>query len=510
MDVVAERFQTRVGATGQVGVAHGLGVLPKAHVHSHPDLLDQAAKRLRGRGGATYLALVLGDLASLVVVTAGTTIVAKWLGLHPAAWVLAILCLGLGVLYLMAGFYHRLVVHPAMEMRDMMRATTFAVLGVFVGLRAGGVTETDLVVGLFGLIAIIVVPVTRALVRIFGARTSWWGIPVVVISYDGMGREIVNGLRRWAEMGLRPIALFERRTSPALSDTEGVEDDLYMGEPKDSAYIARNRGIRNAIISLSSSDNGLNADRIRYYTKMFKQVYMLREGCGKSAFWAALPVREGFAGVFMTNVHASYRGYRLLKRALDVLGSLAVGIVLLPLLLILSVLIRVDSRGPVLFKQLRMGRAGRIYSVYKFRTMHPDSEERLTQILASDEERKREYVAFHKLSDDPRITRVGSFLRRYSLDELPQLWNVLVGDMSLVGPRAYIPGEISDMVGLERVVLQMRPGITGLWQVSGRNELSFQTRVDLDGEYVQNATLWLDLYIIVRTFPVVLTGQGAG
>ena len=151
MNVVVERFKTQLSATGQVGVTQELGVLPQIRAQSHAGLPVQAVKGLRGSEGITRLTLVMGDVASLVVVTTGTIIIAKWLGWHPAAWVLAILWFGLGFLYLMGGFYHKLVVHPATEMKDMMRITAFVVLGVFVGLRAGGVTETDMVVGLFGL-----------------------------------------------------------------------------------------------------------------------------------------------------------------------------------------------------------------------------------------------------------------------------------------------------------------------------------------------------------------------
>jgi lipopolysaccharide/colanic/teichoic acid biosynthesis glycosyltransferase len=141
--------------------------------------------------------------------------------------------------------------------------------------------------------------------------------------------------------------------------------------------------------------------------------------------------------------------------------------------------------------------------------MHHDAEQRLAILLEAHPELEREYRDFHKLAADPRITRVGAFLRRFSLDELPQLWNVLRGQMSLVGPRAYLPREIRDMEGLERVVLRVRPGLTGLWQVSGRNALNFSSRVEVDMHYVQNASPWLDLYVLARTVPVALMGEGA-
>jgi lipopolysaccharide/colanic/teichoic acid biosynthesis glycosyltransferase len=186
------------------------------------------------------------------------------------------------------------------------------------------------------------------------------------------------------------------------------------------------------------------------------------------------------------------------------------GMVLLaPLFSAIAALISVDSPGPVFFKQRRMGLDGRCFTVFKFRTMYTDAEAKLQEILDGDPGLKAEYDRYHKLEDDPRVTRVGKWLRRLSLDELPQLWNVLRGDMSLVGPRAYMPSELPRMNGLSRTVLQCPPGLTGLWQVSGRNNLDFSTRVDLDVHYMQHWTLWLDIYILIRTIPVVVTGDGA-
>lgn len=516
MDVVVERFKTRAGTAGQapLGLENRVFDQPLVDVVSSSSEITprglRDSERPRGGEGLTRMAVLFSDVIALLVVTSATLVIASAGGLYPTPWVLGTLWAGLILLYLVAGFYNQVVVHPATEIRAMMRITAFVFLGVFVGLRVGGVTDTDIVVVLFGLVAILVVPLLRSFTRVVCARYEWWGLPVVVVSYNGVGREIVDGLRRWPEMGLRPVALFEESNAVLETKPIEMETDMRVGKPSDAASMAASLGVRDAIISLPATNDGRNADKVRYYTRMFRRVYRLRDGRSDSTFWTTLPVHEHFAGLFAANMHASNRGYRVLKRVLDVLVSLVVGILLVPGLLVIAVLIRLDSRGPVLFKQQRMGRYGEIYSVYKFRTMYQDSEQRLSEILANDEERKKEYVAFHKLSDDPRVTPFGSILRRYSLDELPQLWNVFVGEMSLVGPRAYVPDEISDMVGLERVVLQVRPGLTGLWQVSGRNELSFLSRVDLDGEYIQNATLWLDLYIIVRTLPAVLSGHGAG
>jgi Undecaprenyl-phosphate galactose phosphotransferase WbaP len=180
-----------------------------------------------------------------------------------------------------------------------------------------------------------------------------------------------------------------------------------------------------------------------------------------------------------------------------------------PVFAAIAVLVRWGSEGPVLYTQQRMGTGGESFTALKFRTMYQDADRVLSDVLARSPQRREEYEQFHKLENDPRITSIGRILRRFSLDELPQLINVLRGDMSLVGPRPYMVAERSKMEGLDHIILQVRPGLTGLWQVSGRNDLSFAERIRLDVHYIQNWSPWLDVYIVVRTLPAVLTGEGA-
>jgi len=180
----------------------------------------------------------------------------------------------------------------------------------------------------------------------------------------------------------------------------------------------------------------------------------------------------------------------------------------LPLMGVIALAVRLESGGPVLFAQERLGHGRRRFRVLKFRTMRRDAE-RLEDILARDPALRREYEVYHKLRDDPRVTPLGRFLRRSTLDELPQLLNVLRGDMALVGPRPYMPEELRDMDGAEAVILEVPPGITGLWQISGRTAVSFKSRLDMDVYYIRNWTLWLDLYILLRTVAAVAIRRGA-
>lgn len=201
-------------------------------------------------------------------------------------------------------------------------------------------------------------------------------------------------------------------------------------------------------------------------------------------------------------------GPRLAKRVMDVTLTCLGGIFVLPFLVLIALLIKIDSRGPVFYTQKRLGKDGEHFKAYKFRTMHGDGEARLKAILDADPALRAEYEIYHKLRKDPRVTRIGRVLRKFSLDEFPQLLNVIKGDMSLVGPRPYIERELTEMGGQEKIILRAPPGMTGMWQVSDRNATSFAQRVQIDVYYVRNWSPWLDIHILAKTFGVVIKGSG--
>ena len=199
------------------------------------------------------------------------------------------------------------------------------------------------------------------------------------------------------------------------------------------------------------------------------------------------------------------RTQRTLKRAIDILGAFFGLIILSPMLLFISLWIKKDSEGSAFFKQVRVGREGRLFTCWKFRTMVKDAEQRRAEL----EHLSEGPGLLFKLKEDPRVTKAGRFLRRYSFDELPQLWNVLRGDMSLVGPRPALPAEVEQYDDWVRNRLKVKPGLTGLWQVSGRTETSFSDYVRFDLFYIQNWSLSLDLWVLWRTLRAVLTAEGA-
>ena len=203
------------------------------------------------------------------------------------------------------------------------------------------------------------------------------------------------------------------------------------------------------------------------------------------------------------------RPARRVKRAVDAFAALGLLLFCAPLLAVIALAIKCQDGGPVLFRHKRCGQGAEPFGLWKFRTMRVDAAERLAALLEEDPDAEAEWLKTRKLRDDPRVTRLGRFLRRSSLDELPQLLNIIRGEMSLVGPRPVMAEELAAYGPARAAYEAVRPGVTGLWQVSGRNDLSFEARVSLDAAYVRTWSLRADAAILARTVPVVLLARGA-
>ena len=201
--------------------------------------------------------------------------------------------------------------------------------------------------------------------------------------------------------------------------------------------------------------------------------------------------------------------YSFLKRTVDITASATALLLLSPVFLVTSLAIRKDSDGPAMFTQKRIGKDGKLFEIYKFRTMVPDADKKLFEMLEKDEKAREEYKLNKKLKNDPRITKLGNFLRKTSIDELPQLLNVLKGDMSLVGPRPYLPREKDDMGAYYNTIIESKPGITGLWQVSGSSNTTFEDRLEFDKEYTENKGFFYDMGLLTKTVGVVIHKDGA-
>jgi Undecaprenyl-phosphate galactose phosphotransferase WbaP len=236
-------------------------------------------------------------------------------------------------------------------------------------------------------------------------------------------------------------------------------------------------------------------------------VHVVSEITGLPDHWNPQQI-EGLSGIHLEQ-NLMLPLPRLTKRFMDLAASIAAAIVLLPLLFYLAVAVKMSSRGPIVYSHKRLGRNGRHFKAWKFRTMLENADQLLEHYLEEHPELREEWERDHKLKYDPRITKIGRFLRKTSLDELPQLWNVIRGDMSLVGPRPIVDAEIAKYGAYYGLYTMVKPGITGLWQVSGRNNTTYDERVQFDAYYVRNWSPWLDLYLLLRTIRIVLFAHGA-
>jgi len=344
----------------------------------------------------------------------------------------------------------------------------------------------------------------RYLIRYLSWRLGLFRRRTLILGAGEMGRLILSKLRKYPLWGYEPIGFLDSELSGSL--VEGVP---VIGGLDDVERVVRERDVDMIIIALPSlSRNGLaslalRCERLGVPVKLIPDLY------GLSSASARL---EEVEGLFLIEVKRNLiKGWNaIIKRLFDLLISVPALVVLSPLFLLIAILIKLDSPGPVLYVASRLGKGGTTFPCYKFRSMYLNADEILERYLEENPEAREEWEKFAKLrGHDPRLTRVGRFLRKWSLDELPQLWNVLRGEMSIVGPRPYLPREKEKIGEYFDVILEVKPGITGLWQISGRNLTTFEERLRLDAYYIQNWSLWLDIKIMIRTFFVVLLGKGA-
>jgi len=310
---------------------------------------------------------------------------------------------------------------------------------------------------------------------------------------------LVRKIRAHPEYGLEPVGLVSR-------DSRNGDDGLpVLGRLEDASLseLVERHDIERLIVSRAGASDETMLELLQECRDLSLQISLLPAHVDAIGPSVEVDDIEGIT-VLGLNPLTLARSSRFLKRSMDIVGA-TVGLLLFsPLIVLVAVAVRLDSRGSVLFTQQRIGRKGRTFRVLKFRTMVPGAERQVEELFEQSDD-----PHWLKLDHDPRITRIGRVLRLTSLDELPQLWNVLRGDMSLVGPRPLIETEDATVSGWARTRLDLAPGITGMWQVLGRTSIPFEEMVKLDYLYVTNWSLWLDVKLLLRTFLVVLHRRGA-
>lgn len=356
--------------------------------------------------------------------------------------------------------------------------------------------------GLLWLLLLLTALPVRYAVRALLIRLGLFGRPISIIGAGRTGAMTIQYLQQHPEYGLRPVAVYDDNQSLVGGQLHGVP---ILGT---LAAASANPRTPQAIISIPGARAQLQRDIINSIHAAFPITWATPDLFGVPN-QALLPHNIGtLASLEIKNNLRSTRA-RLIKRSIDYLATIVGGLLISPLFVLIAVAIKLDSRGPVVYRARRIGQGGKPFGCYKFRTMQQDADERLNALLQARPDLCAEFEATHKLKDDPRVTRVGAFLRKTSLDELPQLLNVLRGEMSLVGPRPIVNAEIEKYGPYYTMYTHVYPGMTGYWQANGRSDTSYDERVSMDNFYVTNWTPWLDIVILVQTVRVVLMGKGA-
>ena len=356
----------------------------------------------------------------------------------------------------------------------------------------------------FWILAIVLVTCARGAARALARRDKSYVQTAIIVGGDATGRLIARKLRRHPEYGVKPIG-FVDSCAPRVAPTP---DDLpLLGCPEDVPQLVESLDVDRVIVAFSQNSYRRTLNLIRSLKDYWVHVDVVPRLFELIGPGVDIHSVEGMPLVGLTPFRLS-RSSQFVKRAADVTVALVALVVLAPLFALIAVVIKLDSPGPVFFRQLRMGSGGETFRIFKFRTMTADADERKAELAHLNKHvRNGGDPRMFKIEGDPRVTRSGRVLRRYMLDELPQLVNVLGGKMSLVGPRPLILDEDRHVDGWARKRLDLKPGMTGLWQVLGRSDIPFDEMVKLDYVYVTSWSLWNDIRLLLRTIPLVARGE---
>ncbi len=403
------------------------------------------------------------------------------------------------IVFYAAGLYPGILLAPQTEVKRFSICSFFAFIGISSSINVEMKERYPIAIALLVAwpFATILLPVGREMFRHIFGKLRWWGVPAVIYTKKPDDLLIADRLIDRPNYGYRP-ALIVTQTKTLKKEYRGIP--VLKTDPK-LLSIIKQLNIKVAILC----DYEDNIEKIHASYR-----YVITVPKKQSMITTSLHMRDfgGIIGYASTN-YLTKSFSKLTKRILDIALCLIASPFALVLTLIIALLIKIDSRGPVFFGHKRIGKNHKEIKCWKFRSMYADADVRLKKILETDPVRAEEWEKNRKFSDDPRVTRIGKFLRKTSLDEIPQLWNIFKGDMSFVGPRPVTLGELEKYGGAVEYVLSVTPGLSGMWQVSGRSDTDYDERIALDSYYIQNWSIWLDLWIVVKTIWVVLVGKGA-
>jgi Undecaprenyl-phosphate galactose phosphotransferase WbaP len=352
------------------------------------------------------------------------------------------------------------------------------------------------------LFCLIIIPFNRTIIRHLLVKLDRWGEPVAVIGARRDAERVAKYYTDYPKVGLKPEVLLFSSCADLLTLPEA------RGQLEERFSRVRSLTPIRTVVVACSDMSSFSAVR-ETFRDLFETVIVISPEDFQMDLGGVSIRQYGDMLAFEVRHSLMDRSAQLQKRLLDLFISVAGLLVLAPFLALVALLITLDSPGGVLYRQKRIGKNGRVFDMLKFRTMRKDADQVLRAYLDANPEAASEWATYQKLQHDPRITRVGRLLRRFSFDEFPQLFNVLLGEMSIVGPRPIMLDQREMYGNFFCHYVRVVPGVTGLWQISGRNRTSFAQRTRFDAEYVNTWSIWMDIYIIIRTVWVVIRRNGA-
>ena len=413
-----------------------------------------------------------------------------------------------------AGLYPGIMISPTEEVRKFTICSFFSFSGIAASIVFYSLVESDFAINYFirdsnnwGIVlallvavpfAIILLPGLREAGRAFFSHFRWWGVPAVIYCSGNSADEIIRRLKKNRSFGYKPAVIINDHLDPKERTYKGIP---IFPPSKEIDEIIHKHNIKVAIICNYDSD-------VTDISTSFRYTITIKKNPGVSTSTQHLKDIAGIIGYASTH-NLTFKTNLFAKRFMDVFIVLVFTPVLIPVFMILALLVKLTSKGPVFYGHKRVGKNGKEFKAWKFRSMCIDSQEQLEKILATDPVRRAEWEKDRKFTDDPRVTKFGKILRKTSLDELPQLFNILTGEMSFVGPRPVTQGELVKYGEHKDFVLSVTPGLTGMWQISGRSDTGYEDRITFDTYYIQNWSVWLDIWILIKTVWVVIKGKGA-
>ncbi len=416
------------------------------------------------------------------------------------------------ILFASNGLYPGIMNSPTEDIRHYFGCTFFSFLAIILTVYLTKKTDYNFLRGIFEdstgkaitlsfVIALpfctICLPAFRECAKHYFSRFRWWGVPVIVYCDKTSSNFIIDKLISLKYLGYHPALIID---SSAKEISEYKNIPIYP--PSDELHNQiKAHNIKQAIICDYKGDMTYIMSAYRYTTTVSKH----------QAFFTNTQQLKDIGGIigFASINNLTFKRNLLLKRLIDIAAIVLTLPLVLPIMILLGILTKLTSKGPIFYGHKRIGKNGKEIKCWKFRSMCVNSQEILEEILATDPVRRAEWEKDRKFIDDPRVTKFGKFLRKTSLDELPQLFNILFGQMSLVGPRPVTEPELIKYGEYKDYVLSVSPGLTGMWQVSGRSDTGYEERITYDTYYIQNWSIWLDIWILIKTVWVVLVGKGA-